>query len=205
LIPIKAGATWNYALTGSISDTFTRSIVSVDSSGFSEKDVFSTGTVREGKWNCDNGNLITLNPNGGTTASVSFNGASADFQTTSLSGVTLPATVNTGDTWSQSVTIEGVTNVNDISANMKNEFTISCTAGPTESITVQAGTFNAVQITCQTNMNITITMNGSPLPATPLSVNSITWYAPGVGLIKAVNSGAESGDSTIELLSYTIP
>src|SRR5690349_7660079 len=56
LLPIKVGATWDYKLTGTISDTFTRSILAVDGSGFTDQDVFGTGVTRQGKWNCDNGN-----------------------------------------------------------------------------------------------------------------------------------------------------
>src|SRR5687767_7554353 len=58
LLPLHVGAVWTYKLSGAVSDTFTRSIVSVDSSGFTDQDVFGSGVTRQGKWNCEQGNLI---------------------------------------------------------------------------------------------------------------------------------------------------
>ena len=93
------GATWDYKITGPVSDTFTHTILSVESDGFTEQDQFGTGVTRQGKWQCDDGNLIALNPSGGSSASVSTEGVSVDFETTAQGGVTLPASLTAGDTW----------------------------------------------------------------------------------------------------------
>src|SRR5690242_4073621 len=107
-LPVVVGATWNYNFTGSAPGNFTRSILSVDASGFNDQDVFETGITRQGKWTCDSGALTALDPTGGSnTANVSSENIQADFQSTSASGVTLPATLNPGDTWTQAVTLEG--------------------------------------------------------------------------------------------------
>jgi len=39
-LPVVAGATWNYTLSGSFASTFTRSILSVEDAGFTDQDVF---------------------------------------------------------------------------------------------------------------------------------------------------------------------
>lgn len=98
-LPIVNGATWNYKLTGPIPDTFTRSILSEVESGFTDQDIFGTGATRQGKWNCENGNLIALDPTNGNSASVNSNNVTTDFQTTESSGVTIPATFSAGDAW----------------------------------------------------------------------------------------------------------
>ena len=49
-LPVIAGATWNYKLAGPVSDTFTRSIISVETSGFTDQDVYGAGLTRQGKW-----------------------------------------------------------------------------------------------------------------------------------------------------------
>lgn len=204
LMPIKAGATWNYKLTGNISDTFTRSIVSTDGSSFTDQDVFGNGVSRQGKWNCDNGNLIALNPSEGGSASVSTDASVAvDFQTTELSGVTMPGVVNPGDTWTQSTTLEGIETINGVEIPAKNQFSNTCTAIGKESVTVEAGTFDAMHLDCKVDMTITITMNGQDIQ-TPINLNSSSWYAENIGLIKTVSTGTNL-DSTIELVSYSIP
>ncbi len=203
LLPIKAGATWNYKLTGNISDTFTRSILAVDGSGFTDQDVFGNGVTRQGKWNCDNGSLIALDPSGGSSASVNTANVSVDFQTTELSGVTLPATINPGDTWTQSITLEGTQTINEVSIPAKNQTTSTCTAIGIESVSVEAGTFEAMRFDCQTSINITVTMNGTEIP-TVLNMNSNNWHAQNIGLVKTIATG-EGVNSTIELVSYIIP
>jgi hypothetical protein len=203
LLPVKVGATWNYKLTGALSDTFTRSILSVDAAGFVDQDVFGTGVTRQGKWECDNGNLIALNPSGGGSASVSATNVEVDFQTTEQSGLTLPAAIHAGDTWAQTTTLEGVENINGTDIPAKNQFMSTCTAIGPESVTVEAGTFEATRFDCQTDMNITITMGGQDIQ-TPLKINSSNWYVENIGMVKTAVVG-DGLDSTIELISYNIP
>ena len=201
-LPVIVGASWNYNLTGQFPDTFTRSIISAETNGFTDQDVFSKGITRQGKWTCDNGTLTALDPSG-TSANVNSNNISADFQTTSSSGVTLPALIHSGDTWKQSATLEGIEHIAGQDIPAKNEFSNTCTASGVESITVAAGTFDAMRVDCQTTTNITITMAGNAIP-TSLSFTATSWYAENIGLIKTVTSGSNL-DSTIELQSYNIP
>jgi len=202
-MPIVVGATWNYTLTGSTPDTYVHSILSVSADGFTEQDVFGTGVTRQGNWKCENGNLIALSPESGGSASVETEGVSADFQTTSLEGITMPASINPGDNWSQSMKLEGTQTINGESIPASNEFTTACTAVGTESVTVPAGTFDAMHFDCQTTMLITITFNGSPIE-TNLDLASSNWYAPKVGLIKTITIGSGL-ETTVELTSYSIP
>ena len=203
-MPVVAGATWNYKLTGPISDTFTHSILSVENNSFVEQDVFNTGVTRQGTWNCDNGNLIALDPPSGTSANVSTeNNVSVDFETKDLSGVTIPATINAGDTWSQSLTLEGTQTINGTSFPASNQMTNDCKAIGMESVTVEAGTFDAMRVECQTAMNISITMGDAPVQST-LNITGTNWYVEGVGLVKTLTTGMGL-DSTTELVSYNLP
>jgi hypothetical protein len=203
LYPVAVGVAWNYQMSGTTSDTFTRAIQSVDSSGFTDQDTFSNGVTRTGKWNCAAGDLTALDPVGDTTANVQFNGTNSDFQTTALSGVTLPAHVLAGDTWTQSLTLTGTTEAHGVQANSTSDVTISCSASGSESVTVPAGTFDAMKVACQDGVTITVTTSGVTLPVT-INFSLDSWYAPGVGWVKSVGSGS-GFDTTIELISYTIP
>jgi len=201
--PVIEGATWNYNLTGPIPDTFTHTVLSVESDGFTEQDQFGTGVTRQGKWQCENGDLIALN-SAGNSANVSAEGVSVDFETTELSGVTLPAAINPGDTWSQSLTLEGTQTIGGTSYPASNRLTSNCTAIGIESVTVQAGTFDAMRVECQTDMNISIALDPNNPISTPLSLTNVYWYAENIGMVK--NTTTSPGiNSTIELLSYNIP
>lgn len=201
LLPIEVGATWTYAMSG---DTFTRTIISVEESGFTEQDTFGTGTVRTGEWKCEDGNLIALDPSTSASASVSAAGYTMEFATTSLSGITLPAVVNTGDTWSQSVTIEATGLAGELAMQMTNEFVTNCTAGGVETVTVPAGTFEAYTIICDIDMTTTTQMEGVNVPPVYTSGTTTSWYAPGVGWVKSIST-VGGMETVIELTSYTIP
>jgi len=201
-LPVVVGASWSYNLTGQFPDTFTRSIISVDEAGFTDQDVFGSGVTRQSKWTCDGSGLTALDP-GGTSGTVTAENVTADFQTTASSGVSLPASIASGDTWSQATTIEGIEHIGDQDVPAKNEFTNNCTAAGVESITVTAGTFDAMRVDCQTTTNITVTVGGNPIN-TSINFTATSWYAENVGLVKTTTSGSGL-DSTIELLSYTVP
>ena len=203
-MPVVVGATWNYKLTGPTSDTFTHSILSVEESSFVEQDVFDVGVTRQGTWNCENGNLIALDPPSGASANIDTeNNVSVDFETKDLSGVTIPATINAGDTWSQSLTLEGTQTINDVSFPASNQLTSDCTAIGVESVTVEAGTFDAMRVECQTTMNLSLSMGDIPIQST-LNLTGTNWYVENVGLVKTLTTGMGL-DSTTELVSYNIP
>jgi len=202
-MPIVVGAIWNYKLTGNAPDSFTRSILSIEADGFTDQDVFSLGVTRQGKWTCEGGALTALDPTGGVSGSVEAPNVTVDFHTTFASGVTLPASLNPGDAWTQAVTLEGIENISGMEIPAKNEFSNACTVVGPESVTVEAGTFDAMRVDCQTVMNITVTMNGTAIQ-NPLTFNATSWYAEKVGLVKNTSTGGNL-DSTTELISYSIP
>jgi hypothetical protein len=204
LYPVLAGATWTYELTGTTSDTITRSIASVSADGFADQDTFASGAVRTGQWNCDAGALTALDPVGSTSATVQRNGEIADFHTTALDGVTLPASVVAGTAWSQTISIAGTLTVNGKTADATNDTSLSCTANGMENVTVPAGSFDAMKVTCQNSVKITVTLQGITVPVPEMTFTSQSWYAPGVGMVKSVASG-DGLDTTTSLTSYSLP
>lgn len=202
-LPVVEGATWSYNLAGPIPDTYVHSILSVEADGFTEQDVFGTGVTRQGKWKCEQGNLIALTPSGGGSANVETEGVTVDFQTTSLEGVTLPASINPGNMWTQSLLLEGTQTINGETFPASNQTTQVCTAVGLESVTVPAGTFDAMRVDCQITMILSLGMSDPPTQMT-LDLSNSNWYATNIGLVKTVSTG-EGLDSVIELVSYSIP
>lgn len=204
LYPVIMGATWTYSLSGVTTDTYTRSITAVKSDGFTDQDVFTSGVTRTGDWKCDNGTLIALSPDSSASATVLTSKTTATFHTTDMSGVTLPASIKSGDTWTQNFSIEGTQSIGGQDVAAKSKVAFACTAGGTESVIVAAGTFDAQRVDCKIDTTITVTMGGLEVP-TNLSSDASMWYAPNVGLVKLENAISGVGNSTTELTSYKIP
>jgi len=204
LMPVVAGASWTYKTTtsGLKDGSLTRSIKTVSDSGFTSQDNLGSLTSN-GDWKCEAGNLIALQPNGGTTSTVSGANIQADMKTTAMDGITLPASVTTGTVWSQTFKLEGTITVHNKSIPTQDDVAQKCTAGPTESVSVPAGTFNAVRADCDLKMAITMTLGGAGTPST-IDTQVQMWYAPNVGLVKTV-AQVSGTTSTLELTSYNIP
>ena len=196
--PVAQGDTWEYEVSGSATDTFTRSILSASGSEFTDQDVFGSGTTRTGQWKCESGNLIALTPGG--SASVDTAGQTFNFTITSNSGITFPANLEVGNAWSQDIAYEGTQDAGGTQITSQNQATTSCTATGRESVTVPAGTFDALKVECNSRISISIS-GGSPIV---IEAPSVAWYAEGVGMVKTVSSGS-GFDSTIVLKSYQIP
>lgn len=202
-LPVIAGAAWNYRLTGLAADTFTRTIVSVDTEAFTDRDTFSSGLTRQGRWRCSNGNLIALDPVSGASASIVAEGVWIEVQTTALEGVTLPAVINPGDTWTQSFTLEGILQIQSNRREARNQIFNTCAAAGMEVVTVPAGSFEAVRVNCRTTINVFLKIEDKPSQTT-LTLDVSNWYAANIGLVKTTTAG-EDLDGTLELLSYVFP
>jgi hypothetical protein len=202
-LPVRTGASWNYRVTGFVNDTFTRSITAVTENAFADQDVFSSGVARKVQWRCENGNLTALNPPSGASASINEEGVWVDFQTTELTGVTIPASLIPAAAWTQAITIEGTQAIYQVNYKARNKITSNCTAIGIEPVTVSAGSFEAMKVECRITMEIKLTIEDKPNENT-LNLVVTNWYAANVGMIKSVTTG-ESMDATVELLSYSIP
>jgi hypothetical protein len=77
-------------------------------------------------------------------------------------------------------------------------------AGATESITVPAGKFDAVIVTCIVTTTVTATVKGVTNPPNSFITETTQWFVKGVGTVESISSG-DSGNETIVLTSYTIP
>jgi hypothetical protein len=204
LYPVVNGAAWNYSVSGVATDTFTHSIKDVRADGFTDQDVFASGVTRTGEWKCQDGALIALSPLTGPSGAVTANNLTANYTTTDMSGVTLPAHVKAGDTWTQGFNIEGTQSVGGQDVAAKGKVNFNCTAGATESTTVAAGAFNAQRVDCKINLDISVSLGGLQVP-TSFAGDTTLWYAPGVGLVKMDGSIPNIGSTSIELTAYNIP
>jgi hypothetical protein len=77
-----------------------------------------------------------------------------------------------------------------------------------ESVTVAAGTFNAMHVSCQINTSTSITADTQTAPMVT-TAQSDRWYAANVGLVKSKDQGSvdqgTTNSSVTELTAYSIP
>jgi hypothetical protein len=201
--PVREGATWNYNLTGTATDTFSRRIVIVNERNFTEQDAFTSGVVRDMRWRCREGNLIALNPPSGNFSSINEEGVWIEFEASEVEGVTIPNSMPTGAVWKQTMTIEGKQKIYNVEYKAKNKIENNCTAVGNEAITVPAGTFEATRIDCNVVVDVSLSIEDKP-NQTVLTFTNISWYVRGVGLVKSATAG-EGINATVELTSYAIP
>ncbi len=205
LLPVASTALWNYHASGTPAGDFDffMIITGVDSTGFDEATHIGSvaSTVH---WNCTPAGLLVLQPGGGLSSTVVSPRTSSEDTTTGSSGVTLPGRINTGDAWTDSLTLHGETSSSSGTVGSSDGTYIDhFTAAGVESVTVPAGTFNAMRIDIESNWDLTTTVAGASVPI-HLNLSASAWYAPGVGLVRMVTLVGDV-TSTVELTSYTLP
>lgn len=181
--PLKSGAQWSYnGPTG----PFTHTISSGGGGVFtiiveSGADTFNIQAL------CMEGGDINLLQVPGNSLSYSGEGGGSTMTTTSNDGITLPGDIQQGDDWSQTIGVK----VSAGDQTMDFIIDTTYTALGYETVTVPAGTFNALKILQSADM-------GGSEP----TIQTL-WYVQDVGLVKSV---IEVGETFVnELVSYNIP
>ena len=208
-LPAKQGATWTYSSNGGPGGTFTYTdtITSTRTDGFTITSQFADLT-RTQDWMCQTDGLKAMQLGGGTAAGISTLGMTAAFTTTEVTGLSLPKEITSGMLWNYSLKMDGTMAMpGDQQAQSNGVYSVAMQEMGRETITVPAGTFEAVKI--QSNATIDINTNFEGI-AVPIKFNgtTISWYVPGIGFVKSVENGDFGGttfSATTELQSFNIP
>lgn len=209
LYPTTQGATWIYTSNGGPSGSFnyTNSITAVRADGFTLTSQFNDATHTQ-EWACQPDGLKALQLGGGSAAGVSIQGMTAELTSLEITGVSLPKDITSGMQWQYSVSLQGtVAMPGDQQSQSSGTYSVSMKELGWETVTVPAGTFEAIKIQSNSTVDIIATFEGLEIPI-KFDGASITWYAPGVGYVKSVESGDFGGEAfsaITELQSYSIP
>ena len=209
LYPVIQGATWTYSNTGSPagSFTYTDTITSVRPDGFTLTTQF-TDLTRTQEWACKQEGLQALQLGGANSAAITTQGLSAEFTSSNVTGITLPANITSAMQWTYGLDINGsVAMPGDQSAEASGTVSIDLKEAGSESVTVPAGTFNATKIEAKSTFDLNASFQGIKVPV-KFTDTSILFYVPGVGLVKSIENGDIGGNSfssTTELQTYNIP
>lgn len=210
LAPVKLGATWTYNTTSGTTNegSLTTTITDVRPDGFTLAAKFEDGTTISQEWTCKPEGLMPQSLGAGQAAlGLSAEGIQANFTTSNATGVALASNVQPGTTWIYGLDVAGNISDGSLNADLKGTVPTTMQAMGTESVTVPAGTFDAMKVQAASNFNVTATFHGLSLPFSSV-VNTTFWLAPGIGLIKSTEAGELAGtalSATTELQSYTIP
>jgi hypothetical protein len=197
-LPLRQGASWTYASDG-YSYTWTVSSVSGDQNNATAMVVmgFEGGSLSY-EWKCGTDGVFYY-----TLGDYAFGdtGGAVSFRITSQSGTPLlaPESFQPGASWTNQYTITIEAGVEGFSTTSTTEVNETHTAGPQETVTMGAGTFDAIPIT--TNSTSTTT---SDFGSFTTSYTSTCWFARGVGLVRC-ESSSEGFSSVTELVSYSVP
>jgi len=202
--PVLEGSTWNYMSTSTLADnySFTDTITSIRNDGFTLTTTYDNLT-RTQEWACTPEGLVAVQLGGGLNSP----STNLEVETQKASGVTYPVEINAGDTWQHSLDFTGTMDIAGNSGAATGTTQSDFTAIGVESVTVPAGTFNAMKVQVVTTINIDVSFQGSTIPVN-FSSTTTSWYTEGTGWVKSVSEGDFAGQSyteTIELQWYNIP
>ncbi len=209
LYPVKQGAAWTYASTGGPNGSFiyTDTVTEVRADGFTLTSQIAD-SLRSQKWSCQSGGLQALQVGGSNAAGITTQGIIADFTALDISGISLPEKISHGMQWQYALKLKGTMATPDNAQSLSSgSYSVTMRELGKETITVPAGTFEAVKIQANAVVDVTTSFAGIPIPVKYNGV-SIIWYAPEVGYIKSVENGDFSGTAfsvTTELQNYNIP
>lgn len=206
--PIRQGATWTYRSTGGPAGeySFTDTITAVGQDSFTLTTQIG-GLTNLQDWNCTPEGLLAHQLGGAPAAMLNSQGIQLRLNATNASGVVFPSQINPGDTWQHTLDVAGNVTVTNEEAEATGTAQMNFSALGNESVTVPAGTFDALKIQVDTTLNVDASYEGITLPVAFRGAHTY-WFAPGVGWVKSTGTGnflAASFSETTELQSYNIP
>lgn len=207
--PTTQGATWVYTSVGGPSGTFnyTNSITEIRIDGFTLTSQFNERTNTQ-EWSCQLEGIKALQLGGGSAAGISIQDMTAGLTTSEITGISLPKIITAGMQWQYSLALQGtVAMPGELQAPSSGTYSVTMQEIGSETVTVPAGTFEAIKIQSNSMVDIVSNFGGIEVPI-KFNGTTITWYAPGVGYVKSVENGDFGGtvfSATTELQSYNIP
>ena len=206
--PVRQGATWTYQSTGGPAGEygFTDTITSVRDDGFTLSTQIGDLT-RTQEWTCKPEGLVALQLGGAPAAMLNSQNIQLNLDAKDSTGITFPSQMNAGDGWQQTVNVEGDVSMGNDGGKATGTAQMDFNALGTESVSVPAGTFEAMKVKVDTTLNVDVAYGALSMPVT-FSGTYTYWFVQDVGWVKASGTGNLFGASfseTTELQSYQVP
>jgi hypothetical protein len=181
----------------------TESISDLSGAGFTMDYKASTGVDATIKWTCQGGNLTALDAGTSGGLSVSTSNVQIKSDSVKVTGYNLPASFGPGSTWTITESVDATASAAGKSVDSQLAYTLNCSYGDAESVTVPAGTFSALKANCTKDSTMSAVVSGKSMQLNDTKENVTYWYVKGVGQVKTVYSGGKD-DQTVVLEKYTV-
>jgi hypothetical protein len=190
--PIRDGARWTYTsnIQGIKPTQYTRTIEQLSGDTFTMRQSFGEVST-DFRWKCGSQGLSS--PEYGAVG-----GSNSQFkmEVVSFSGVMFPPASKwvVGSTWTAIYKIRAGT----AKGQMSGDVNMTSKIVGEETVKVKAGSFRALKVTVTQKMNMTMTIQNRSTPMNN-TLETTSWYARGVGLVKSSFQGGNS-----ELIGYKL-
>lgn len=207
--PLKEKAKYTYSSTGSTSGPyrFVKSIRNIKTDEFAIRTKLKGRNIIQ-KWSCKPEGLVPSQLGINDVTSILAFEKFTDLTATNITGFVLPPVISSGAEWNYALDIQGKETVTEATPGaMTGHVAMNYIAGKEESVTVPAGTFDAIAIEVRTVIHFKV-VTGDNLDKLSVASTYTVWYAPGIGWVKSSGYGKVGGQDyveTIVLESYTIP
>jgi len=208
--PVVTGASYTY--DSSNTGTHTSTITSVRDDGFTVTHTIG-GSTQTHEWECLPDGLVDLSSSLGNAFETMVEGVTLTGDT-SVTGVTIPVSISVGDTWSQ--TYSGTLTVQGFDTDLDFSTTVNYTAIAKETVTVAAGTFEAIRVDSSLNSDFILKTHGTTMPLYTYDSTSSAWFVENIGTVKSTTQGFMKGateqiplsqefSDTSVLVEYSLP
>lgn len=183
--PVTDGRTLVYQSTDPVGGPTTYSITYGNSSDGGFTATFSMEGQPEPftlEWVCTDEGL--LSPNLSTMLAET---AGIEVEVLESSGVTLPTAdeMEVGATWTTSYVMQLIFTDDTIgSMTMNQSIANTSEIVAVESVTVPYGTFDALRIESTGAVEMSMDLDGTPMPAPGVDISSTSWYVEGIGMVR---------------------
>lgn len=208
--PVAEGISHTYSSSGGI---VISTITSVHEDGFTVTHTADGGTQIH-EWKCLPEGLVDFSNPVGEALKV-MGGEATIIGNTSVTGVTIPASISIGDNWSQ--TYSGTLDVQEYDGALDFSLTTNHSVVGTEEVAVPFGTFKALKLNNSLESNFILKTHGISTPLYTYTATSTSWIVENIGTVKTTTQGSIKGvgqmakmishkfSDTTELIEFSLP
>lgn len=195
--PVRPNWEWQYRIQGTNPTTYTIRKTNITDSSFVQVRL-SAGSKEEQKIGCSAQGLTPLELGGGGQRSgIGGQPLSYDLDIMSVKGVAIPDfdRWEVGSSWKLVQEIKGMGQQGPIRYNVSGSLETTYTIVAQEVVTVPAGKFTAYKVQTQFSTHLKATAGIVSIPIN-IDAQGTQWYAENVGLIKSIQQGRDSSNTT---------
>ena len=197
--PLRTGSSWTYSTPEGNMTWSVPSAGGTNDSAEATMDIAMPEVSMTVHWSCSSAGIVSYDFGNSSVAGL---GNIVNMDVVDSSGAFLPAAdlLAPGYSWPSNYSVVMHVSQEGFAVDWTTAVSETWTATGIESVTVPAGTFEALRI--EGNESISMTGLGQDVNVT---VSMTYWYAKGVGVVRYTSSTSAGSSSGGELTSYTVP